>query len=96
MVWFGGERQVAGESGSGGSGGRGEAGVMLTRYVRVSGCLRRDLAMRAAEMTLHVGGGGEGGGLPMRWNGEEMVLVVQSMAGLTEVRKGFPKMPSYP
>jgi hypothetical protein len=52
--------------------------------------------MRAAEMTLHVGGGGEGGALPMRWNGEEMVLVVQSMAGLTEVRKGFPKMPSYP
>jgi hypothetical protein len=52
--------------------------------------------MRAAEMTLQVGEERGGGVWPTRWKGQEMVFVVQSMAGLMEVRNGFPRMPSYP
>ena len=103
--WCGEERAVVGDRG-GGEGGRGEGrgegdeeavrGVTFRSHVIVSGCLRRVLAMRHAEMTLQMGDGVLCGGWPMRWNGDEMVLVAQSMVGLTAVRKGLPRMPSYP
>ena len=96
-----GEREGGGKGGTEGEGGGGEGGeevrgVTFRSHVIVSGCLRRVLAMRHADMTLQMGGGGLSSGWPVRWKGEEMVLVAQSMVGLTAVRKGLPRMPSYP